>query len=443
MEYKVNDVLKHQETTEFSYDALGVIRKKNYSIFVFGMLENEIADIKLVKVNSKFAFAKIINLIKTNPKRINGENNLKEITNNPLSILSYKDQLEFKQNIVSYLFKRQLNYENVKPIIPSINEWNYRNKIVLFLELENNKYKMGTYEKMSHNLVEETEYNLATSLIKKVILFLKHNINRFNLQNNKLKRIMIRSNKDESELQIVFITENKHKINEIFIELLISKIKEIKSIIHNVDDVKDKNNLLGFFFNAVYGNNFINDKIENFKFKINWNSFFQINSLQTSNLYNTMLNNINVNPDDIILDAYCGIGTITSFLAKKAKKVIGIEIVKDAILNAKEAQKINNISNIDFYANDIDKQMNILKSKNINFDIVCVDPPRAGLSLDFINLITSQKPREIAYISCNVHTMVRDLIYFKERGYDIKFIQPVDMFPQTPHIEVVGILFKK
>ncbi|MBU4692112.1 23S rRNA (uracil(1939)-C(5))-methyltransferase RlmD [Mycoplasma zalophi] len=440
MEYKLHQILKNQKTTEFSYDALGVIRKENYSIFVFGMLDNEEADVELIKVNSKFAFAKIVNLIKKNPKRIDNKD-LKTVSNNALSILKYEDQLEFKQNIVSYLFKRQLNYENINSIIPSENQWNYRNKVVLFVENKDNKYKLGTYEKMSHTLIEEENYNLAVYSINKVVNFLSNNINSFNLYLNKIKRIMIRATKENNQVQVVFITENKQLFPLKFLNLLKNEIGEIASIIHNIDDKKNKNNLLGNFYKVIFGKEYLIDTLGDFKFKLNWNSFFQVNAKQAITLYNAMLKAINITENDVVLDAYCGIGTITTFLAQKAKKVIGVEIVKEAIDNAKESQEINAIENIEFYANDIDKQMEILNQQNIKFDVISVDPPRSGLTNEFMDLIIKQAPKAISYISCNVHTLVRDLVYLS-KYYKIDFVQPVDMFPQTPHIEIVVILSK-
>ena len=217
------------------------------------------------------------------------------------------------------------------------------------------------------------------------------------------------------------------------------KFSNVKSIIKNIN-MKNTNVILGKENINLYGNGFIEDKLGEYIFKISPLSFYQVNPIQAEKLYNIGVEGAMITKEDTVFDLYCGIGTISLFMAKYAKKVYGIEIVEEAIKSAKENAKVNNIKNTEFIAGDVEIVLDeLVNKKNIMPNIVMVDPPRKGLDNKSIENILKINPKKIVYISCNPATLVRDLAKFEEM-YDIKFIKPVDMFPFTSHVECVSVL---
>ena len=243
---------------------------------------------------------------------------------------------------------------------------------------------------------------------------------------------------DEVMCVLVVTSENFPKENELK-EKLIKEFPSIKTIVKNINK-KNTNVILGDKNIVIYGSGYITDRLGEYKFNISANSFYQINPVQTEKLYNLAIECANLNKDDIVFDLYCGIGTIGIFAAKYAKKVYGIEIVEEAIKDAKKNAKLNQIDNIEFIAGDVEKLLDkLIYDKKIKPDVVFVDPPRKGLDTNTIENLLKIKPKKIVYISCNPATLIRDLSKLEEK-YDINEITPVDLFPYTSHVECVTIL---
>ena len=211
-------------------------------------------------------------------------------------------------------------------------------------------------------------------------------------------------------------------------------------LVKNINN-KDTNVILGNKNITIYGNGFIFDKLGELKFKISPLSFYQVNPIQTEILYNTAIEYAKLNKNDIIYDLYCGIGTIGLFAAKHVKKLYGIEVIEDAIKDAKENAKINNITNAEFFAGQVEDILPELTKIDIP-NVVFVDPPRKGLDTKTINILLNIKPQKIIYISCNPSTLARDLKLLNEI-YEIKEVQPVDMFPYTSHVECCALMYLK
>ena len=236
---------------------------------------------------------------------------------------------------------------------------------------------------------------------------------------------------------------NKSSIKEReLIDYLISKHKEIKTIVKNYN-AKNTNVILGDKTEIIYGDGYIHDILGGYKFKISPLSFYQVNPKQTELLYNTVISFLDKDKNNsIALDLYCGIGTIGMFASKYVKKVYGIEIIDEAIQDAKYNAKINNINNIEFYAGDVEEILpKIIKNNNLKPDIVFIDPPRKGLDNKTKEVLLNLKPEKIIYISCNPATLARDVAQLEE-NYKIEEIQPVDMFPYTSHVESVVLMTK-
>jgi len=211
--------------------------------------------------------------------------------------------------------------------------------------------------------------------------------------------------------------------------------------------MKNTNVILGDKTKIIYGDGYIYDILDNYKFKISPLSFYQVNPIQTEILYNTAIENVGGalqgDSNDIALDLYCGIGTIGIFAAKHFKKVYGIEIIPEAIENAKENAEINDINNIEFYAGDVEQLLpKIIEQNKIAPNVVFVDPPRKGLDKNTINILCNLEPKKIIYISCNPATLARDIAMLEEK-YQLKEVQPVDMFPYTSHVECCSVLYLK
>ncbi|AWX69474.1 23S rRNA (uracil(1939)-C(5))-methyltransferase RlmD [[Mycoplasma] anseris] len=443
MEYKIGQILKNQETTELSYEGYGVIRTQNFSIFVENMLNNEIADIKLTSVYKKYAFAKIEKIIKKSSKRIEIKNKeLYAAGSAPLLSLNYQDQLEFKQKIVADLFKRNCNYKISTNIIPSKKQFEYRNKLTLQILKSPKEIKFGFYERKSHLLIEQTNFDLALSSInqiaKEIISIFKTDKEFLNWANIcDLQNITIRTNEEQTGVQIIFAIFNDEKSIKDFISKLKEKIDfnklQIIVSIFEKNLIKIKKTYLDneekFLEHILDGNHYL----------VDYNSFYQINESQMKKMFNLLIKHIDFKNKNII-DAYSGIGIIGCYLSKYVNNVLCLEINPTSEATALINCKNNNITNLKFNTYDASKY---LVNNNIDSDIIIFDPPRNGLTNELIDSVIKNDIKEIAYISCNVRTLIRDLQMFLTKGYEIKFAQVIDMFPQTYHIEMLVILKKR
>ncbi len=236
---------------------------------------------------------------------------------------------------------------------------------------------------------------------------------------------------------IVLVTRTEHLPHE---EELVRELTEtfphVKSIVHNIND-RRTNVILGRKSKVIWGEEHIYDTIGDIRFAISAHSFYQVNPPQTKVLYEKALEFANIDKDDVVIDAYCGIGTISLFLARKAKKVYGVEVVPEAIRDAKNNAALNGIENVEFVVGEAEKVMPEWKEQGLDPDVIVVDPPRKGCDPDFLQAMIEMKPKRIVYVSCNPSTLARDLRILEDGGYETKEVQPVDMFPQSMHVEAV------
>lgn len=258
-----------------------------------------------------------------------------------------------------------------------------------------------------------------------------------------LRHIMIRTGHATNEVMIVLVTRTNRLPNkDVLIEELTRQFPNIKSIVQNINE-KRTNVILGEKTKVLWGETYIYDKIGDITFAISAKSFYQVNPIQTKVLYDKALEFANISSDDIVVDAYCGIGTISLFLAQKAKKVYGIEVVPDAIEDAKKNAALNGITNAEFTVGQAEKVMPKWKAQGLTPDVIVVDPPRKGCEVDFLQAMIDMEPKRIVYVSCNPSTLARDLRILEDGGYVTKEVQPVDMFPSTNHVEAVTWLEKR
>jgi 23S rRNA (uracil1939-C5)-methyltransferase len=309
---------------------------------------------------------------------------------------------------------------------------------------------IGFYKKKSHELIPMDKCIIQHDVNDEIIKIVKKYINENNIsiydeKTNKgmLRHLVTKIGFTTNEVMVVLVV-NGDKLANInrLVEDLKKNIDGFKTLVLNINK-QNTNVILGKENIVVYGSGKINDYIGDLVFEISPLSFFQVNPMQTEVLYNKALEYADLKEDDTVFDIYCGIGTISLFLAKKAKKVYGIEIVEDAIKDAKINMKLNNIDNAEFFVGKAEEVVPKMYKEGKTANVVVVDPPRKGCDEKVLDTIVSMNPDRVVYVSCNPSTLARDLAYLDERGYKCMEIQPVDMFPHTVHVENVAKIVRK
>ena len=450
-------VEKNQDYTmtidNMGYEGEGVGKIDNFTVFVAGAIVGEKVNIKIVKVSKSFAFGKLLEIIEASPSRTEPACSIyKNCGGCNIQHIDYSAQLDFKTNRVIQVINRigKLEEVEIHPAIGMENPYNYRNKVQLPVSNSDGLVSIGFYAARSHDIINMETCHIQDSAADIVVKLTRqwmkeYNIQSYNEETHKgsLRHIMIRKGFKTGEIMVVVVTNGKelpHK--EEFIAIMTKKIQGIVSIVQNVNSEKT-NVILGMHCITLWGKDTITDYIGKFKFEVSPLSFFQVNSIQTEVLYSKALEYANLSGGEVVLDAYCGTGTISLFLSQKAKKVYGVEIVPEAIENAKINAKENNISNTEFILGEAENVIPKLISQGVRADVVVVDPPRKGCDKSLLEAISSMGPRTIVYVSCDPGTLARDLGILDELGYKTLEIQPVDMFPQTAHVECVVRIEKK
>ncbi len=357
--------------------------------------------------------------------------------------IEYDKQLFIKQEKIDSLLS---SFHTVEKILSCKESLNYRNKVqISFSYDEHRNILCGYYIPNSHMVVPIEKCGIASDEINQLISSLKrivinNRISIYDERNRKgcLRHILLRSTLT-GETMVVFVTGSKtlNKADTLIRDVLRYN-PSVKTIIHNINDVPTSK-VLGRRSYVLYGKGYITDKLCGLSFRISSASFYQVNSYQTQVLYEEAIRLADLKKSDVLIDAYCGTGTIGLSASKKVRKVIGVEINESAIKDAKINQKINYIENVEFVLDDAGKYMESLSSKKTHIDAVIMDPPRAGSDIRFMSSMVKLSPDKIVYISCNPDTLKRDLNYLK-KYYSIQKIQPVDMFPFTSHIETIVLL---
>ena len=328
------------------------------------------------------------------------------------------------------------------------NPYYYRNKAQHPVGInKEGKPVIGVYANRTHEIIPIQKCYIQNEETQKLIKFVfdfivKNKISIYDEKTRKgiIRHIVTKIGIRTNEIMCIIVINGKEipKENELVNEIT-TNFKNVKTIVKNIN-TKNTNVILGKENINLYGDGYITDKLGGYIFKISPLSFYQVNPIQAEKLYNIGVEGAQITKDDIVFDLYCGIGTISLFMAKYAKKVYGIEIVEEAIEAAKDNAKINNMENTEFIAGDVEQILDdLVNNKKVIPDIIMVDPPRKGLDNKSIENILNIKPKKLTYISCNPATLMRDLAKLEE-FYKIGFIQPVDMFPFTSHVEVCALL---
>ena len=448
------EIKKNQEyivdIIDNGYEGEGIAKIDTFTIFIPGAIKGEKVKIIIVKVLSSHAFGKIIEVIEPSKDRQEPDcKTYKRCGGCNLRHIKYEETLKMKQNAVQSLVNKTLkNKVQVQKTVGMNEPFHYRNKAQypLGIDKEGNPI-IGVFANRTHEVIQMENcliQNSRTEEIAKFILkFIKeNNISIYNEATRKgiFRHIVIKVGVKTGQIMCVLvINSNVIPKEKELVKILIDRFPDIKTIVKNIN-MKNTNVIMSEKNENIYGDGYIEDILGEYKFKISPLSFYQVNPIQAEKLYNIAIEKANISKSDMAFDLYCGIGTISMFMAKYANKVYGIEIVEEAIKMAKDNAKINNVSNVEFLAGDVEIVLDKLVNKNnISADVILVDPPRRGLDMTSINNILKVKPKKFIYISCNPATLVRDLKEF-ENLYNINEIIPVDMFPFTSHVEVCALL---
>lgn len=432
------------------FEGEGIAKIDGFTIFIPNAIKGEKLRILIVKVLSSHAFGKIIEIIEKSEHRIEEDcTTYKRCGGCNLRHIDYEETLNMKQRAVQNLVNKSLkNKVEVKLTWGMGNPYHYRNKLQYPIGIDKNGNAIvGVFANRTHEIIPVENCLIQESQANKIAKYLTELINKYKIsvynettQKGLVRHIVIKTGfKSREVMLIIVINGDKLPYEKEISNQLQEKYEEIKSVVININK-KNTNVILGEKNINILGDGYIKDYLGEYCFKISPLSFYQVNPVQAEALYNIAIENVNITPDDVVFDLYCGIGTISLFAAKYAKKVYGIEIVEQAIEDAKENAKMNNIQNTKFIAGDAEVLLtDLIENKKIIPDVVIVDPPRRGLDNITINNILKIHPKRVAYVSCNPATLVRDLSLLEEK-YEIKMIQPVDMFPFTSHVECVCVL---
>ncbi|KRM30143.1 TrmA family tRNA (uracil-5-)-methyltransferase [Limosilactobacillus panis DSM 6035] len=446
--HKNNDY--QAEVTDLTYEGNGVVKVDDFPIFVPNALPGEKITVRVTKVARHFAWGRVMEWQSKSPDRVDVKDK-KYIQTGiaPLGHLKYAAQLKFKQHQIKELLeKAHLGDIEVLPTMGIDRPYHYRNKAQVPVKMVRGQLQTGFYKRGSHTLVPIEDFYIQDPQIDKAIvvvrdLLRKHHVTPYDERTGKgvIRTVMVRRGYYSHEVMVVLVTNTKRlPMAQQIVAGIVAGVPEVKSIVQNIND-KKTNRLLGDRDQTLWGADEIHDQLLGIDFAISPLSFYQVNPQQTERLYQTAIDNAGLDGSQTVIDAYCGIGTISLAVAKHAKQVYGVEIVPAAIEDAKHNAKRNGIRNAEFVVGKAEEQFTKWQAAGLEPDVVIVDPPRKGLAESLIEATGKMTPRKVIYVSCNPATLVRDIQRFGERGYHVvKPIQPVDQFPQTTHVESVTVL---
>lgn len=450
---KKNEIYR-AEISGLTAEGNGVCRVDGMAVFVPSSAVGDILDVRIVKVLKNYAFGIIENIIEPSTDRIMPDCELsKKCGGCILRHISYEAELRFKKQRVIDSVTRigGIDASLVREIVPSDCMNNYRNKAQLPVSYDSDgKVTVGFYAQRSHRVVSIKSCALQSVQFEPIIEAFLEFANKYNIvpydeksHSGLLRHLYLRHAMATQEIMVCIVingTKIPHE-NELC-ELLLKSSSQIKTIV--INENKEKTNVItGKKCRAIYGEGYITDRLCGLSFRISPLSFYQVNRTQAEKLYTAAKQYANLNQSETLVDLYCGTGTIGLTMANEVKNLIGVEIVPQAIEDAKINASINGINNAEFFCGDAANAAEKLAIQGIKPDCVIIDPPRKGCDSDLIETITDRfMPSRVVYVSCDPATLARDLKQFEGRGYIVQELTPFDMFPRTGHVECVVLLTK-
>ncbi|MBE5934300.1 MAG: 23S rRNA (uracil(1939)-C(5))-methyltransferase RlmD [Lachnospiraceae bacterium] len=439
-------------------DGEGIAHVDGYTLFIKDAVEGDKLVVKVIKAKKKYGYARVEEIIESAIDRVEPICPVaRQCGGCQLQHINYERQLKYKENKVKDCIERIGGIKGAKmePILGMEELYNYRNKAQFPVGLDKDgNIAIGFYAKRSHTIIPNNKCYINDRINETIISVIKEFITDNNVQpydettgKGLIRHVVTRVGYHTKEVMVCLVI-NADDMKQSLKNDLVTRLKEIsnmKSISLNVNK-ENTNVIMGKKLISVYGNLYITDYLEGIKFRISPLSFYQVNPRQTEKLYNIALDYANINNNEIVWDMYCGIGTISLFMASKAKKVYGVEIVPEAIEDAKLNATLNCIDNAEFYvgaAEEVVPKMYEKSHGKMKADVVVVDPPRKGCDEKLLNTLVQMEPKRIVYVSCDPATLARDLKWLEDNGYKTVKYRAVDQFGMTTHVETVSLLQKR
>jgi len=431
--------------TDLNHEGLGVCKLDGFPIFVPFILVGEEGKIEIIKLNKNYGQGRLIKLTKQSKNRVKPICPIFGVCGGcDLMHLNYEEQLKFKLKSANETLKRigKVNFE-VKKIVGMENPYYYRNKVQIQYQNKNGKVICGFYKKNTHEVVEFAECFIQPNQATDIARFIRNLANEYKItaydektKKGILRHVLIRNTVNNEYMVVIVTNEDKLPHEQEIIEKIKNRYPNVKSIIQNINN-KDTNVILGDKAKLLYGSETLLENLMGLNFYLSYKSFFQTNHIQTEKMYAKVLEYVSPKTNEVIVDGYCGVGTITLMLSQYVKEIYGIEIVAEAINDAKKNALLNGIKNATFIVGKTEEE--ILKFKDVQIDTIVVDPPRKGCDKKLLEVILEMPIKKIVYVSCDIATLARDLNILEEK-YAIQDITLFDMFPQSAHIESVVLL---
>ena len=453
MDIKKNNVFS-VEIVDMSDSGEGIGKLDGYIWFVKDGVIGDVVEVKAMKMKKNYGFARLMSIVTPSDKRTEAKCPVaRQCGGCQIQAMKYEDQLKFKEqkvyNNLLRIGKFQPEEIPMLPIIGMEDPWRYRNKAQFpFGTDKDGNIITGFYAGRTHAIIEQEDCLLGVVENEKILEIIKKFMNTYGIRpydeeshKGLVRHALIRKGFKTGELMVCLVINGKNlPHSEALVELLL-EVPGMTSISFNVNK-EQTNVILGKEIVNLYGPGYITDYIGDVKYQISPLSFYQVNPVQTEKLYKTALEYAGLNGQETVWDLYCGIGTISLFLAQKAKKVYGVEIVPEAIADAKNNAKINGIDNAEFFVGKAEEVLPEQYEKNqVYADVIVVDPPRKGCDEMCLQTMVKMAPERIVYVSCDSATLARDLRYLADRGYKLEKVRAVDQFGHSVHTEVVCLLY--
>ena len=438
--------------TDIGTNGEGIGRIDGYTVFVEGALPEEVIKVLIVKTKKHFGYGKLLEILEPSPHRVTPACPVAAKCGGcQLQHLSYEGQLAFKTKKVKDHLERIGGFSGISVGYAKGMEepWRYRNKAQFPVGGKTGEPEIGFYAKRSHRIIDTPVCMLQNKINDQIVKIIRAFLTEYEIplydetiHRGLVRHILTRIGRRTGEIMVCLVI-NGRKLPHC--DVLVERLREIEgmtSIVLNVNTAQT-NVILGTEVHVLWGKETIRDYIGDVQFEISPLSFYQVNPLQTQVLYQTALDFAKLEGNETVLDLYCGIGTISLFFAQKAKHVFGVEIVPEAIADAKRNAALNGMNNADFAVGAAEDVIpRLYEEKGITADVVVVDPPRKGCDSVLLDTIAAISPKKVVYVSCDSATLARDLAYLCPKGYTIEKVQVVDMFPHTVHVETVCLLSK-
>ena len=438
------------EIVDLTHEGAGVAKVDGLVFFVENALPGEVIRMRVLKVNKKIGYGKVEEYLEKSPHR-NEELDLAYLRSGiaDLGHLAYSEQLKFKaKQVKNNLYKMAGISDMEVPLTLGMDHpVQYRNKAQVPVRRVNGQVETGFFRKNSHDLMPIEDFYIQDPVIDQVVLALRDLIRRFDLkpydekeQSGLIRNLVVRRGHHSGEIMVILVT-TRPKVFRVdqLIEQLIKQFPAIKSVMQNIND-QNTNAIFGKEWRVLYGQDYITDQMLGNSFQISGPAFYQVNTEMAEKLYQTAIDFAELREDDVVIDAYSGIGTIGLSVAKHVKEVYGVEVIPEAVENSQKNASLNGITNAHYVCDTAENAMKNWLKEGVQPTVILVDPPRKGLTESFIKASAQTGADRITYISCNVATMARDIKLYQELGYELKKVQPVDLFPQTHHVECVVLM---